>query len=131
MLRLLGVWRPARDFAPFPNYHLRTNAFMASRETLSRIKLAPLRMKHSAYKFESGKEGLTSQVRRLGLQVLVVGRDGQGYEPERWHLSNTFWQSTEENLLIADNQTELYLSGDAARRAELSHYAWGDFARPS
>jgi hypothetical protein len=130
MLRLLGVWRPARDFAPFPNYHLRTNAFMASRATLGRVNLRPLRMKHSAYKFESGKEGLTSQVRNLGLQVLVVGRDGEAYEPERWHLSNTFWQSREENLLVADNQTELYLSGDAKSRAELAHYAWGDYARP-
>jgi hypothetical protein len=63
-------------------------------------------MKLSAYKFESGKESLTNQVRNLGLRVLVVGRDGQAYDPEHWHRSNTFWQSREENLLVADNQTE-------------------------
>jgi hypothetical protein len=130
VLRLFGVWRPARDFPPFPNHHLRTNAFMASRETLRRIKLKPLRTKISAYRFESGKESLTSQVRNLGLRVLVVGRDGKGYEPDRWHVSNTFWQSAEENLLVADNQTEAYLSADAATRAELAQYAWGEFARP-
>lgn len=130
VLRLIGVWRPARDFAPFPNYHLRTNAFMATRDMLGRIKFGSLRMKHSAYKFESGKEGLTNQVLNLGSQVLVVGRNGEAYEPERWHLSNTFWQSSEENLLVADNQTELYLSSDAATRAELADYAWGHYARP-
>ncbi len=87
-------------------------------------------MKHSAYKFESGVEGLTSRIRRLGQKALVVGRDGRGYEPETWPLSNTFWQSREENLLVADNQTELYMEADAATRAELAQYAWGDQARP-
>lgn len=130
VLRLAGIWRPARDFPPFPNYHLRTNAFMASRQTLRRIRLGPLRRKLDAYKFESGKDGLTGQVRRLGLRVLVVGRDGEGYDPERWHLSNTFWQSREENLLVADNQTEFYLSSDAATRAEFARHAWGEFSRP-
>jgi len=129
-LRRTGIWRASRDFPPFPNYHLRTNAFMGARQTLRRIRIEPMRMKLSAWKFESGKDSLTNQVRRLGLRVLVVGRDGEGYEPERWHLSNTFWQSREENLLVADNQTEFYLSADAATRAEFSQYAWGEFARP-
>jgi hypothetical protein len=130
VLRMAGVWRPSRDFPPFPNPHVRTNGFMASRETLRRVRLGPLRMKLSAYKFESGKESLTNQVRGFGLRALVVGRDGQAYAPERWHQSNTFWQSRQENLLVADNQTELYMSSDAATRAEFAQYAWGDDARP-
>lgn len=129
-LRRTGIWHASRDFPPFPNYHLRTNAFMGARQTLRRIRIEPMRMKLSAWKFESGKDSLTNQVRRLGLRVLVVGRDGEGYEPERWHLSNTFWQSREENLLVADNQTEFYLSADAATRAQFAQYAWGEFARP-
>lgn len=130
-LRLAGIWRPAHDFPSFPNYHLRTNAFMGSRQTLRRVRLGPMRMKLSAYKFESGKDSLTNQVLKLGFRVLVVGRDGEGYEPERWHLSNTFWQSREENLLVADNQTEAYLAAEPAARAELAQYAWGEFARPA
>ena len=130
-LRLAGVWRPARDFPPFPNYHLRTNGFMGARATLLRINAAPMRMKLSAYRLESGNDSVTNQVLRLGLRVLVVGRDGEAYEPARWHLSNTFWQSREENLLVADNQTEAYLLSDSARRSELSEYAWGHFARPA
>jgi len=88
-------------------------------------------MKLSAYRLESGNDSVTNQVLRLGLRVLVVGRDGEAYEPARWHLSNTFWQSREENLLVADNQTEAYLLSDSARRSELSEYAWGHFARPA
>lgn len=103
---------------------------MASRDTLLRIRVGSLRMKLSTYKFESGRDGLTNQVLGLGLRALVVGRDGQAYDPERWHLSNTFWQSSEENLLVSDNQAELYLSAGAAKRAELAQYAWGDNARP-
>jgi hypothetical protein len=131
VLRVAGVWRPTRDFPPFPNPHLRTNAFMASRDVLRRVKRGPLRLKLSAYKFESGKDSLTNQVRAMGLRVLVVGQDGEGYDPENWHLSNTFWQSREENLLVADNQTELYMSADPVTRAELAQYAWGDRARPA
>jgi hypothetical protein len=88
-------------------------------------------MKFSAYKFESGIEGMTNQVLRLGLRVLVVGRDGQGYPPELWHASNTYWQSRQENLLVADNQTDVYLTSDPAWAAELSFHAWGEFARYS
>lgn len=130
ILRAAGVWKPERDFLPFPNYHLRTNAFMGARQTLRQIRVGPMRLKVSAYKFESGRDSLTNQVRRLGLRVLVVGRDGVGYDPEHWHLSNTFWQAREENLLVGDNQTEFYLSADPATRALRARYAWGEHARP-
>lgn len=130
-LRLTGVWRPAREFPPFPNYHIRTNAFMGARKTLREVRLEPIRTKLSAWRFESGTSSLTNQVLRLGLRVLVVGRDGNGYEPERWHLSNTFWQSREENLLVSDNQTEAYLAADPAAKAQLALYAWGSLARPA
>jgi len=130
ILRLAGVWKPERDFPPFPNYHLRTNAFMGAREILRQVRVGQMRLKVSAYKFESGRDSLTNQIRRLGLRVLVVGRDGNGYDPERWHLSNTFWQGREENLLVGDNQTEFYLAADSATRALRSHYAWGELARP-
>ena len=36
----------------------------------------------------------------------------------------------QENLLVADNQTEAYMAADPADRTVLSRYAWGDFARP-
>ena len=62
---------------------------------------------------------------------MSFGRDGQAYDPEHWHRSNTFWQSQEENLLVADNQTELYLSAGPEKRAELAQYAWGEHARPA
>ena len=131
ILRAAGIWRPVRDFPAFPNYHVRTNAFMGARATLRQLQLGPIRMKFSAYRIESGNDSITNQVLKQGLRVLVVGKDGEAYAPERWHLSNTFWQSREENLLVSDNQTDAYLAADPARRAELAQYAWGGLARPT
>ena len=125
------IWKLDRDFPPFPNYHVRTNAFMAARQTLLQIRSGVLRTKISAYRFESGNNSLTNQIRQLGLRALVIGRDGEGYEPERWYLSNTFWQSMQENLLVADNQTEAYLAADDFERAQLSSFAWNDLSRPT
>lgn len=126
-----GLWKPARYFPPFPNYHVRTNAFMASREVLSRVRIGPVLFKLSAFMFESGRDSLTNQLAAQGLRPIMVGRDGTGYERERWHEANVFRQGGQENLLIADNQTDLYEAADAGGRAALSRLAWGAQARPA
>jgi hypothetical protein len=131
VLGSLGLWDPARHFAPFPNYHVRTNAFMALRATLTRIRLGPIFTKLSAFMFESGRNGFTSQILGLGLRPVLVGRDGRAYEKEDWHLANTFRQGRQENLIVADNQTDAYADADLDARAELSRLAWGRHARPA
>ncbi|MBI1175192.1 MAG: hypothetical protein GC139_08000 [Sideroxydans sp.] len=123
-----AIWRRLTFpiyFDSFPNYHLRTNAFMISSEIWNRLDFSPIRSKMDALKFESGKKGLTRQVLGLGKQVLVVGRDGIGYDMASWSTSGTFWQSEQENLLVTDNQTRNYQGGSSERRAFLSFSAWG------
>ena len=44
--------------------------------------------------------------------------------------SETFWQGEQDNLLVADNQTESYQRGDPGRRYALSTFAWGERAKP-
>ena len=130
------VWPPIRRwlrrgvFAPFPNHHLRTNAFLLSRETALRVRVAPMPKKYDAYIFESGSQGLTRQVLAMGKPVLVVGRDGKAYGMNDWHLSNTFWRGNQENLLVADNQTRKYDASEADVRALFSAFAWGPAADP-
>lgn len=131
LLGWAGLWNPARYFPPFPNYHVRTNAFMASRETLARVQLHSVFFKLSAFMFESGRDSLTNQLMQFGLRPVMVGRDGTGYEKEHWHVANIFRQGKQENLLIADNQTDLYAAADREKRAELSRFAWGEHARPA
>ena len=127
----VGLWKPARHFPPFPNYHVRTNALMVSREVLLRIRVRPLFFKLSAYLLESGCDGVTQQVMRMGLRPLLIDRSGEKFEKERWHLANTFRQSRQEDLLVEDNQTEAYAKADSEQRIRLSRAAWGEYARPA
>jgi hypothetical protein len=119
--RLLHVWG---RFPPYPNPHLRTNAFMVGRDFLLRLKGLDIRQKWDAYRFESGKASLTRQALSAGAAVLVVGRDGAAYEPKDWSAAKTFWMSDQENLLASDNQTRAYSDGDRVAREFLAFSAW-------
>lgn len=125
---IMEAWRQSTflmAFYLFPNYHLRTNAFMISSELMKTLKCPPMKTKVDTYRFESGKKGLTSQIIKMGKRVIVVGKDGVGYEKECWNESMTFWQYEQENLLVADNQTRDYQEGSQERRNYLSFVAWG------
>jgi hypothetical protein len=126
LVRLRGRLR----YPGYPNPHMRTNAFMLRRETMLRLRSGMLVRKRGAYMFESGRRSLTRQVQGMGLRAILVGRDGRGYETEAWPESRTFWQSDQENLLIADNQTELYQKGSRATRAFLQRLAWAPHLAP-
>lgn len=115
-------------FDPFPNYHLRTNGFMISRDVISKIHYKTLQNKMDAHRFESGKKSLTKQILQMKLNILVVGKNGVGYTMEDWCRSDTFRQGEQNNLLIADNQTNAYLHADPELKDLLSHLAWGDRA---
>jgi hypothetical protein len=115
-------------YDPFPNYHIRTNGFMISREVMRKINTGLIFRKTDAYKFENGKSSMTKQIMDMGLKVLVVGKDGKGYEKEEWYKSETFRQGNQNNLLIADNQTAIYSMADTETKRILSHRTWGDRA---
>ena len=114
-----------RNHPPYPNHHLRSNAFMASRKILQGLRVFPILTKADACRFESGRDNLTLQVFAMNKRVLVIGRDGRGYEKEDWPSSDTFRQNNQFNLLVADNQTGAYLAADNALRRKLSIAAWG------
>jgi hypothetical protein len=129
--KIVAIWRLfyiPLFFSPFPNYHLRTNAFMVSRALMMKIVLPTIKSKLAAYKFESGKNGLTRQVINMSKEVLVVGEDGVGYKMKDWNKSNIYWQADQQNLLVADNQTRSYQNGAMEQRRYLSVMAWGGFS---
>ena len=114
-----------RHFPPFPNPHLRTNAFLIERELLFAPGLPDVRAKDKAHRFESGRAGLTASVRAAGFNACVVGRDGRAWQWQDWPVSRTFRSGDQENLLIADNRTDAYQQASPAERRELSRSAWG------
>ena len=111
-------------FIPFPNYHVRSNAFMISREVLVKLRCPAVLSKWHAYRFESGARSMTWQVIHGGLRALLIGADGRAYEPMDWPDARTFWISRQENLLVSDNQTRMYETGDPAMRERLAFHAW-------
>jgi hypothetical protein len=118
-------------FESFPAHHLRTNAFMIERSTLTGLRMRRIDRKMDAYLLESGRYSLTRQVQRRGLRTLVVDRDGVSYDQEDWPRSRTLWQGDQEGLMVADNQTRIYANGGLERRRLLSAFAWGSLADPS
>jgi hypothetical protein len=111
-------------YPPFPNVHVRTNAFLIARRIWQEIRIGRMRSRVATSRFESGAAGLTRQLAAMNLVPLLVGNDGLAYEPPDWPASRTFWQSNQENLLVADNQTARYAQADAAERAFLHEIAW-------
>ncbi len=114
-----------RHFDPFPNPHVRTNAFLIRRDVLRAVRARRIVTKAGAHRFESGRDGLTRQVHAMKLDALVVGSDGRGYASAEWPRSRTFRAGRQENLLVADNQTNAYLAADPASRDALARRAWG------
>jgi hypothetical protein len=121
----LDLLRRRIHFHPFPNYHIRTNAFMLPRQVINRLKVGSLRRKEDVARFESGRRGLTRQVFAMNLAALVVGRDRRAYEPKEWCASRTFRNDDQSNLLVADNRTQQYAQANPASRRLLAEFAWG------
>jgi hypothetical protein len=113
--------RPGHE--PFPNPHLRTNGFALRRELILDLDWPVGIDKLGAVALEGGSNSFTRQVRRRGLETLVVGRDG-AHPPDEWRQSATFRSGEQENLLLSDNRTRHYQDGNRLTRAGLSWLAW-------
>ena len=124
---LLRFFRSAW-FEPFPNPHVRSNAFMMRRGLMRSLQWGEVRTKSGAWRLENGKRSVTQQVWEEGLEALVVGRDGEAYERERWYDSHTFRSGGQENLLVADNRTRQFAEADPAEQRQLAELAWGHSA---
>jgi hypothetical protein len=122
-----GMAQLRPHFCEMPNPHLRSNAFLVRRADFLAFAAATRipESKKAALVLENGRESLTSFLRADGRVTVVVGADGMAYRPENWPESGTFWVPGQENLLIADNQTQAYAEAAAYRRRFLERAAWG------
>jgi hypothetical protein len=118
-------------FPPFPNPHLRSNGFMLARELLLDLDWPPPTSKADAWALESGTRSMSRQIWQRDLEVLVVGRDGVAYPPERWRESATFRSGDQRNLLIADNRTRQYETAKGQLRSRLEQMSWGAPGAPA
>lgn len=112
-------------FPPFPNPHIRTNAFFMKRDLFLALDFNKPKTKLNAYQFESGKYSLSRQLVKKGLKILIVDKYGRVYTINEWKTSNVFWQGNQENLLIGDNQTAAYDEANDLEKKRLTTLAWG------
>jgi hypothetical protein len=118
-----------RQNVPFPNPHLRSNAFMIRRDLFLAMRPdTPLTDKIDVHLFEHGKDGITRRMASQGYRTLLVGKNGRGYAPAWWVGSQTFRQGAQENLLVADNQTKYYEMAPLREKRLLFQMCWGDTA---
>jgi hypothetical protein len=123
--QLAGLRRARRDYPRFPNPHLRTSAFMTTRETALQTGLQDVQDKRSAYLLESGRRSITRQVQQRGQRAVVVGRDGNLYDTPEWPASHTYRSGDQQNLLICDNRTRDWRRASPRLRRRLSRDAFG------
>lgn len=133
--RHLRLWRQrmsvhpdyqgAPVFPAFPNPHVRSNGF------IMRTKYLTSRFPELGYekidclKFESGIEGLSASVVRDGGSLVLVGENGE-YQVDDWPQSKTFRSGDQEDLLIRDNQTDVFAALPPLNRELVRYFTWGD-----
>lgn len=127
---LVQTARHIRATSRFPAPHLRTNAFLVDRERFLTLSTSPAATKWDTYRLESGPRSITAQLRAAGTPPVVVDARGVARRPEEWDRGDVFFQATQQDLLVGDNQTRSYASATAAQREVLSAFAWGSAARP-
>jgi hypothetical protein len=111
-------------FAASPSPHVRSNGFALAHETVAMLGWPQCDSKWATWKWESGRRGLTTQVRRLGLRSVVVDREGRVFDIAEWPTSNTYWSGNQSGLLVADNRSDEYERATPEARARLSAENW-------
>jgi hypothetical protein len=116
-----------RLFEPFPNPHVRTNAFALRTADARALTWDVRRRKVGAEALESGKHGLTRQLQARGLRPVMVSRRGI-VECDEWPEARVYRSGGQEQLLVRDNRTRQYADADPRRKRFLARMAWGDRA---
>jgi SAM-dependent methyltransferase len=121
-----GVLSSIADFKPFPNPHLRSNAFMVRREQLVKLDFHLENTKAAASRFESGPDGLPARLAALGFSAVLVGIDG-AYCVEDWAKSRTFRIGDQSNILVMDNQVRNFDAMAEPFKKLHARMSWGDY----
>lgn len=112
-------------FPPFPNAHVRTNAFMIRREHFLSMKRVRVERKLAAWMFENGWFSLTRQITARGLRAVIVDRDGAILEPAAWADARVFRSGDQAKVVVEDNRVREYADATAERKAMLRWLAFG------
>jgi hypothetical protein len=114
------------QFPLFPNPHIRSNAFIINRERFLTLNHSSFISKLDSCHLESGYGGMTRQLLSANLKARIVGKNGVGYDVDKWPSSNTFRLGDQSNLLVADNQTHIFTAANCETRFVFALMSWGE-----
>ena len=112
-------------FRPFPNPHIRTNAFMVRRELFLTMQPGPVDTKFRAYQFENGRKSLTAFYKAKGLKTLVVDSNGKTYAPADWKNSRTFWMAGRKTCWCLITRPGCIPDASTEEKKTMTWLAWG------
>jgi hypothetical protein len=119
-------FRTLKHYPLYPNPHIRTNGFIASRRLLlSVVWPNDFYEKEPLHQFESGRTGLSSQIKKRGLSLVLVDKSGNRYPDKFWRGMKGFRIKLQEDLLFSDNRTLEFLKASKEERKWLSLTSWG------
>lgn len=122
----MGSWGDSKQ-ERFPNYHIRTTAFMIDRKLIldyANSHKFP-ETKEDTYEIEHGKTSLTNFILTKGYKAVVVNSDGKVFFPEDWIESKTFRCPERPKSMFADRHTAMYDISDDNHREFLERNSWG------
>jgi glycosyltransferase involved in cell wall biosynthesis len=112
---------------PFPNPHLRSNAFMMRRELLIDLDFQLDDTKQACNLFESGRDGMPARLAQRGLGCVLVGADGVAYDVADWPKSRTFRLGDQANVLVFDNQVNGFAAMPKWQKTLHVRMTWGRY----
>lgn len=125
----MGSWGYAIPTKSFPNYHIRTCAFMIKRhmflEYAATQKIPTT--KEDTYKIEHGENSLTNFFLNKGFKVAVVNSDGEIFMPEHYIFSRTFSTPDADKSIFSDKHSKIYFSLDEHKKRHLEKANWGQY----
>jgi len=111
----------------FPNFHIRTCAFMMKRELfLEYVSTQKFpETKEDTYQIEHGENSLTKFVLNKGYDAVVVNCDGEVFSAPSWVFSETYRSPGKMKSIIVDKHSYFYYTSDDTIRGLLERAAWG------
>ena len=126
---LLQYIKYKNQFSNFPNYHIRTNAFIIDRNLYIEYfnqKHKP-KTKMDCYCYESGKFSLTNYICSNNYKLGILGKDNILYNKKDWNKSRTFCAQDTSNIIIRDKYDTYFKNLSSIKRCIYEKIIWGEY----
>jgi hypothetical protein len=120
-----GVYHWLNGYPPFPNPHIRSNAFTVRRSDLQGYFGAKMSEKNESYLFESGAGSLTRTLLDKRRRAVVVNNFGDIFDVPDWPKSKTFRIENQQGLIVKDNRTREFEQLSWPQKSVYTGFTWG------